>query len=437
MSENKRIVIIGGGTVAYLQNHLALCAPAYGMTALSLQQICKRHPDNKLDVDLYLTKMAGGIRDTTLETNEDVEKLIDELVADLSVKIVFFNVALVDYQPSEVVGSDGEELITGKYTGRIKTRENPIIQIRAKPSSKLIGKIRKKRKDIFLVGFKTTCGVEEQEQYLAGLNLLKEASCNLVFANDTKTRVNMIITPEEAAYHVTDKRIEALENLVDMAILRSHLTFTRSTVVAGESCDWEDQLVPNTLREVVNYCVKEGAYKVFRGATVGHFAVKLDENTFLTSKRKTNFNDLKTVGLVKIKTDGPDSVFAYGAKPSVGGQSQRIVFSENPEYDCIVHFHSPKFPNSDVPTMSQREYECGSHECGKNTANGLQGYNLDRYGSWVKCTPEKAILSAVYLDNHGPNIVFNSKIGYEDVIDFIAENFDLAGKTGGYTVLAA
>src|SRR5690606_32830888 len=102
------------------------------------------------------------------------------------------------------------------------------------PADKVIKKIRQTRKDIFLVAFKTTCGADIQTQYSAGLNLLKANSCNLVLANDTKTRVNMIITPEEAKYHVTTDRQEALEQLVDMTYLRSHLTFTRSTVVSGE-----------------------------------------------------------------------------------------------------------------------------------------------------------------------------------------------------------
>lgn len=32
----KEIAIVGGGTVSYLRNHLALSAPAYGKTACQL-----------------------------------------------------------------------------------------------------------------------------------------------------------------------------------------------------------------------------------------------------------------------------------------------------------------------------------------------------------------------------------------------------------------
>lgn len=417
----KTVEIIGGGTISHVRNHLALCVPAYGTTAKAIDSICYQHSD-KLQVNLHLTKMADS--SSKIETNEDVEALIDKWIADPNVKIIFFNVALTDFKGTIIKpGAMGGRTISGKYEPRLKTVEG-YQDLSLEPTPKLISKIRKNRKDIFLVGFKTTCGASENEQYLEGLKLLKVSSCNLVLANDTKTRVNMIITPEEARYHVTTDRNVALTNLVEMAYLRSHLTFTRSTVVAGEPVSWESELVPQSLREVVDYCISEGAYKPFRGATVGHFACKIDDKTFLTSRRKTNFNELDKVGLVKIETDGPDSVIAYGSKPSVGGQSQRIVFHDNPDYDCIVHFHCPIKPGSKVPVVSQREYECGSHECGENTSRGLS-----------KFTVGKDTFSAVMLDQHGPNIVFNRKTSAFTLINFIKENFDLTSKTGGPVLL--
>lgn len=402
---NKKVHIIGGGTVFHISPHFAISAPAYGKTARQLFYFSKTAKD--LDSYLHLTKMAGG---NDLETNEDVEKLIDKFVADPATKIVFLNAALCDWEAEN----------GGKYNERLETRKTPNYQLNLKPSKKIVGKIRAKRKDIFAVAFKVTSGATADEQYINGLNLLKEASLNLVLANDVKTRMNMVITPEEARYHETTDREEALRGLVDMAVLRSQLTFTNSTVVAGETVPWSSELVPETLRKVVDYCISQGAYKPFRGATVGHFACKLNDNTFLTSIRKSNFNDLAKIGLVRIETDGPDTVIAYGAKPSVGGQSQRIVFNDHKDYDCIVHFHCPIKLSSKVPQVSQREYECGSHQCGQNTSKGLM-----KFGN----------LSAVYLQEHGPNIVFNSSANPQEIIDFIEDNFDLHGKTGGYVEL--
>lgn len=418
---NKIIHIIGGGTVFHIRNHFALCSPAYGRTARSLNELFKekvldrilRDQGEKMDVHLHLTKMAGG---RVYETNEDISKLIDEIVADTKTKIVVMNAALCDYTGYVSSGPIPE---VGKDVGRLDSKSNPEVTMTLLSSEKIVQKIRKKRKDIFLVAFKATCGASEQEQYLAGLNLLKTASCNLVLANDTKTRMNMIITPEEAKYSVTEHRWDALTELVDMSLLRSHLTFTQSTVVSAEGVPWDSQEIPATLRQVVDYCIGKHAYKPFKGSTVGHFACKLGAQEFLTSKRRTNFNDLAKIGLVRIKTDGPDTVLAYGGKPSVGGQSQRIVFNDHPEYDCIVHFHCPlkKAAKDYVPIRSQREFECGSHECGRNTSQGLK-----KIGN----------LSAVMLEQHGPNIVFNHSIDPKEVIDFIESNFALDEKTGGY-----
>lgn len=400
--------------MSHVRSHLALCAPAYGTTARTLVRLCEAH-NKTMDVVPHLTRMADSTSD--LETAKDLKARLEFLVKTPSTKIIFWNPAIVDFN-GEIEDGTNSVIASSKYSQRLNS-STPNLKIALTAADKLIGSIRngiRGRKDIFLVGFKTTTMATPEDQYKAGLNLLKQSSCNLVLANDTVTRLNMIIVPEEASYHQTTDREEALQKLVEMTYLRSHLTFTRSTVVAGTPVPWDSELVPSALRTVVDYCIAQGAYKKFRGVTAGHFAVKINDTTFLTSRRKTDFNDMKHTGLVRVETDGPDSVIAYGSKPSVGGQSQRIVFSEHPEADCIVHAHVPIKEGSQVPVISQREYECGSHQCGQNTSKGLM-----KFGN----------LLAVYLDNHGPNIVFSSKIDPQEIIDFINANFDLQGKTGG------
>lgn len=425
MQKIKNIHIFGGGTVAYIANHLALSAPAYGTTARKLDILCQEK-FKTMNTHLELTSMASGGH-TKLNTIEDISNRIDQLVARPETKIVFFSCAIVDYTPSDVsLYRPGEWSLLipkcGKYNTRIDSSENPEIAIDAYRSEKIISKIRKTRKDIFLIGFKTTCGADNDTMYRKGLKLCKEGSCNLVLVNDAARRFNMIITPEEAAYCETHERDIVLAELVEMTYHRSHLTFTQSTVVDGRPVPWNSELVPNSLRTIVDYCIQGGAYKPFgeAGSTVGHFAHKLSDNEFLTSIRKSNFNDLDKNGLVYVRTDGPDSVIAYGAKPSVGGQSQRIIFRDHEGMDCVVHFHCPrKSGGDDIPTVSQREVECGSHECGAQTSN-----NLKQFGN----------LKAVMLSNHGPNIVFNKNIDPQEVINFINKNFALSQKTGGYNL---
>lgn len=419
---NKQIHIFGGGLEHKIANHLSLAAMAYGTVARQLSGICTAKFE-KMDVNLHLSKMAGG----NLTTVDSVIDKVEEVITDLNTKVIFFTCAFPDYQPVKTSSYSHVSLPISDTPEqrRFDSRKDQLLDINCKAGEKVIDRIRKKRKDIFLIGFKTTVNKTEQEMFELGLRQCKESSVNLCFVNDTITRKQMIVTPEEAAYANDCSRGEALVELVDITWNRSHLTFTQSTVIAGDPVPWDSEEVPATLREVVDFCINQGAYKAFMGATVGHFACKLNDNTFLTSVRKTNFNDLAKVGLVKIVTDGPDTVLAFGRKPSVGGQSQRMVFRDHEGCNCIVHFHCPlkENPTDLIPTVSQREYECGSHQCGQRTSDNLKEF--EKYGG----------LKAVYLDKHGPNIVFDdSKVTAAQVIEFIENNFDLDKKTGGYTL---
>lgn len=412
-----RIDIIGGGTVNYVRNHLAISAPAYGSTANYLWRLIVNNDGNAFsnvhEVGCHLTKMAD--QKSKIETNDDLKNFRDKLILDPKTKVVIFSAAVADFY------GDVEDIPSGKYAQRLTS--DKIYDIKLTPAEKIVSGFRGEphnRKDIFLVSFKTTTGFTPEQQYTRALKSLKATHSNVVFANDTVTRLNMVVVPEEAAYHITQDRESALKGLLEMVCQRSSLTYTRSTVVPGEPVPWQSELIPDALRKVVDHCIARGAYKPVSGKTAGHFAVKLTDKTFLTSQRKTNFNDLDKLGLVRIETVGEDTVIAYGSKPSVGGQSQRIVFAKNPDADCIVHFHCEQKPDSKVPTVPQKPFECGSMDCGTNTAQGLQSFGEIR---------------AVNLDNHGPNIVFNHSIDPQEVINFIEDNFDLTKKSGGFQLV--
>lgn len=570
----KKIAILGGGTNSYISNHLALSAPAYGTTARQLYTKFLDHTENKMEVNLYLTDMCVRGRDNqdpsrgSLDTPADVEALVDKLVADPDTRVIIFNIAMVDFKPNAVFDlfnyEDTALNLTefGKYKARIESRAvkgKAFIQIL--PYEKIINKIRKERKDILLVGFKTTCGASKEEMFTKGLKLCKESSANIVFVNDVdKDRIekleeaikartspairrekfepyinvfpdphtpaqyntlakairargienvektintlqnNALVTPEESSYWY-DTRTQALDALVDMVLQRSNLHFTRSTVINSETVSWNSPEVPDSLRKVVDYCIVQDAYKPFNKTTCGHFAVKLDSNTFLTSIRKTNFNELNKIGLVKVITDDPDNIYGYyghfntthtnglidfinkvlayvdnehsfegnfycdseyyryllknypnynwnliqsyvtvkdllknkviafGAKPSVGGQTQRSIFDVYPELDCIVHFHCPLKTEhkSSFSTKFQFGAECGSfgpNSCAENTIQGLTKYFLENGQSvW-----------AVHLDHHGPNIVFEKNTDSDALIKFIATYWDLSKKTTGLSL---
>ncbi len=213
MSRTK-IQILGGGTVSYVRPHLALTAPAYGETARNLEALCNRHSGHSSEVVLHLTKMACGGA-SKLETNDDVEKLFDELVQDPATAMIFMNVAMVDYDGVIADGGEG-----GKYGSRLKTREQPNPAVQLAKVRKFLSEVREKRPDIFLVAFKTTCNTTVDDMQKRGLYLLQGANCNLVLVNDTGTRLNIIVGPEGTSLMQSTDRKAAVKALVDMAIKR-------------------------------------------------------------------------------------------------------------------------------------------------------------------------------------------------------------------------
>jgi hypothetical protein len=433
--------IISGGTFVDVAPHFALAAPAFGSVGRQLVRYLevalanRKHTDTR--VQLVLTRMAIGgeprpqdqeillqrAKLDDLVSNADLAQLLDYLTLQEDTACIVLPAAVTDFEPSRLTAEYGasESVRFGKTEHR-RLSSSRAHTLQLKPSEKLVKRVRATRKDIFLVAFKSGDSGDAATLYAQGLAMLKKNSANLVLANDLRTHLNMVITPEQARYYETTDRGFVLAGLADMIALRSKLHFTRATVVPGQPVSWSSNEIPANLVQVVNHCIARGAYKPFLGATVGHFAARGRDGSILTSRRKVDFNKLGELGLVRIETDGPDRVIAHGFKPSVGGQSQRIIFSQYPDADCIVHFHCPLRENSTVPVRSQREYECGSHECGQNTSSGLKQFGP---------------VLAVMLDKHGPNIVFNRSTDPAQVIDFIERNFDLSGRTDGEINLAA
>lgn len=431
---SKRFYIITGGTFSDVAPHLSLAARAFGSVGRELGaalqwQLQARRIENT-SVHLIRTRMALGEQHPSQEeitalagagvadlvTDRDVAKLVAHLTAQPETRGIVMSAAIVDFEAASFLGHGGVDAVRAPARERPRFSSDADITIRFRPVGKILPTIRRDRKDIFLVGFKTTAGSTPAAQYERALKSLKQSSANLVFANDVQTGHHMVVTPEQARYHEGSNRRAAVAGLAEMIALRSQGHFTRATVVPGEPVSWVDDAVPHALRIAVNHCIDRGAYKRFLGATVGHFAVRQPDGSILTSRRKTDFNELGRVGMVRIETLDADRVIAHGSKPSVGGQSQRRIFTDHPDVDCIVHAHCPLKPGSTVPVVPQRPYECGSHECGENTSRGMKAFGPIR---------------AVMLDNHGFNVAYPKSLDPTEVIRFLDANFDLAASTDG------
>lgn len=190
--------IFGGGTVNHVRNHLALCAPAYGSTARQLyRRVQVLYPD--CPAQLELTRMADSA--SVLETNAEVAARLEAVLAAPSTHAIVFNVALCDFE-----GQIGDEP-SGKYAPRLKSREGEVA-MRLTPADKLLHRIKARRPDVVLVGFKTTAGATHEEQVRLALRQIEETGANFVHANDTVTRENCLVSATRTLVGTRDKLLD-------------------------------------------------------------------------------------------------------------------------------------------------------------------------------------------------------------------------------------
>ena len=458
---SKKVYIIAGGTKNFVTAHLALSAPAYGSVGVQLyDHLSALLPIEEYDVYLVRTREARQEAENStrmadkqlssigfnghLETNEDMARLIDKLVADPDTRGIVMAASICDVEPAMLYSLDAEDSTVLTSFDKHAQRLNPNggLTLCLKPSEKLIDRIRKDRKDIFLVSFKNGTdknGVHGQKAlYKAALTSLKRSSSNLVYGNGIVSgcAYNMIVTPEEFPYHY-DTREEGIKALAKMTAARLNLTFNRTRIskdmhrflIKPKTPTW-DAIAPRNFWPVLRHCVTHGAYKPGpTGATTGHFGCKTMkreseyEAIRLSSVRKADHNKVAEEGLVPIFEDEQGEVCG-GVKPSVGETTQALIYKMLPDVDSIIHFHCPLRDEANyglsLPIADQFQFECGSNECGMNTATNMAEVGD---GIWV-----------VHLRGHGPNIAWAHGVPYHEVIDVIEEHWDLAGKEGGLLV---
>lgn len=203
------IHIFGGGTISHVRAHFDVGVFTRGTTAKNIQTILRNKGEKSV---LHMTAM--GDTSSKLLTDLDVAKRVDEIIADTEVKIVFFNVAMVDFH-----GQIGD-IPSGKRAKRLESRGGDLI-MQLTPAEKIINRFKKDRKDLFVVGFKTTSGETEEVQYQKGTRLLNGACIDLVLANDIVTKNNIIIEKNGHKLFSSLDREESLSKLIDFTLLYS------------------------------------------------------------------------------------------------------------------------------------------------------------------------------------------------------------------------
>lgn len=221
----KNIYIITGGTMVHVTPHFSICAPAYGKVGGELY--CNLHSNSmsdKYNIYLIKTKMAGINSDDTIEhlkylnvksiieTNDDLERLVEILSQKSETKSIIMAAAICDFQPEELIGYEDETPLKITSFGKDKKRLHKAhsLELKLEPSKKIVDIIKKNNPKIFLVTFKTTASSTKEILIKKALFNLKRSSSNLVFANDIQHKINLIVTEENEVLSA-ENRESALE----------------------------------------------------------------------------------------------------------------------------------------------------------------------------------------------------------------------------------
>jgi len=215
----KVVRVFGGGTFADIASHLAVCSPAFGGTAGKLTKMMRHSGMNAF---CHLTKMACP--GSSMRTNQDVADVVNGFLTDESLGAIVMNVAFCDYEPMaySYVDEFGDEHladIEDDPAHSYRIHKGKYLHIPFQKTEKVISSIKKKRPDVFLVSFKTTCNDSKQNQLEKGRELMKSSGSDLVLCNDVGTRENILILNQNEYTH--SKRDTLLKNMV--VRIRQHL----------------------------------------------------------------------------------------------------------------------------------------------------------------------------------------------------------------------
>ena len=201
------IHVFGGGTSFYVRPNLVLSAPSRGTTARQIARILEKKGEK---FRLHLTRMAGG--GAALDTNKDVESRLSKVVSFPDTKLVFLSTALCAWEGSIRTLQGG--LPVGKQHPPIPTNKGSV-NLLLNPAENLAKKIREIRKDLILVGFRSTSGASLAEQRKASMDSLR--CYDIVLCNDYITQQNLIVAEGRELYGTKDRQ-NALKGLIEASL---------------------------------------------------------------------------------------------------------------------------------------------------------------------------------------------------------------------------
>ncbi|MFC1704421.1 phosphopantothenoylcysteine decarboxylase [Candidatus Omnitrophota bacterium] len=207
----KNILITSGPTWIPIDRVRVISNIATGQTGVLLAQAAKRHGAK---VTLALGPVAGkhaigSVRVINYRFFSELYELLKKELTNRRYHVVIHTAAVSDFKP--------KRFVAGKINSNA---ENPMIDLES--TVKIVDKIKKFRKDVFLVAFKLEIAIASNELIKRAHALFKQSNADLVVANrfDKHSYRALIIDREK--------------NVLGSATNKAELSKTLLTIIKGK-----------------------------------------------------------------------------------------------------------------------------------------------------------------------------------------------------------
>lgn len=171
--EGKRFVVTAGPTRGWIDRVRFISNPSTGKMGIAIAlEILARGGVVHLILGPTSEKAPLEAEVTKVETSEEMLKEVMNTLSENEIACFISAAAVLDFVPEKMID---EKMQSGQN-----------LTINLVPSSKIIKEVRKKYKDLLIVGFKVESGLSDEELEIRAREKIREGICDLVVANDEK-----------------------------------------------------------------------------------------------------------------------------------------------------------------------------------------------------------------------------------------------------------
>lgn len=423
-----KIIITAGGTSEKIDQVRKITNISTGHLGKLICEEFMKQQGNRIDKIFYICSKTAlrpesndKIEVMLIESVEDLENVISDLMSNTTIDIFVHSMAVSDYtvgsmtnasllsedifrcikehkdasdeQLKECIKTTLEGNISSIDTSSKVSSSEKNLFIKLQQTKKIISLIKELQSQTFLVGFKLLEDVSKEHLFDVGFNQLRKVRCNLVMANDLKdikngNHIGMFIFPEKK-YELFYGKQSIAENLVSIITKRCSTKHPQSKCIGSKSVGIEDKYL-NEFHKVGKQLFEMGLLPTVETGTYGNMSVKDEGKIIITGRNihKGNIEIKDIVEIEKVLDVDKKSVYAEvyykgEIKPSIDTVIHHYIYT-NTDYKAIIHIHTDRiyagYPITDY------NYPCGTKE------------EMDSILSMIKEYPN---MSVIQMNKHG------------------------------------